>query len=60
MVNLSTTHPATVLQIGKGPRATSEISDPDQVGAGVFWAEPHICGLQFGPGFIFRRQPRTY
>lgn len=60
MANLSINPPASILQTGRRPRAASEISDPNQAGVCVFWADPHTCGLQFGPGFIFRRQPRTY
>lgn len=41
--------PASIVQTGKGPRAASEISDADQAGAGVFWADSHTCGLPFGP-----------
>lgn len=59
LANLSINPPASILQTGRRPRAVSEISDPNQAGVGVFWADPHTCGLQFGPGFIFRRQLRT-
>lgn len=60
MASLSINPPASILQTGRWPGAASEISDPNQTGVGVFYTDPHTCGLQFGPGFIFRRQPRTY
>lgn len=52
---------ASILQTGRWPGGQPlKSSDPNQTGVGVFYTDPHTCGLQFGPGFIFRRQPRTY
>lgn len=46
VVNLSPAPPASIMQIGQGPRAASEISDPNQAGLLSFGADPsHLCIL---------------
>lgn len=46
VVNLSPAPPASIMQIGQGPRAASEISDPNQAGLVSSGADPsHLCIL---------------